>query len=155
MKRLFPAAMLILSWVALAQGSAPKAADVKAYVFELLERDVAIQQIAALQRAGYSPEDVERIVRSEPFRDYLRAVARAPAIVRQVDRRVEQILAPGYLEDKIRAELAAAESARREELNQALSVIERFRARPAKELGGEAPGFFDRWWAKFKRELFG
>ena len=134
--------------------AAPDRDEVRDYILQVLERNLAIQQIAALQKAGYIPEEIDRITNSDAFKNYLRQVTHSPKVTRSIERKIDQLLSPGYLEARVQRSVELAQAKQQEDWVLALRELERTRARPSKSLDGPEESLFARLLRQFKERLF-
>lgn len=129
--------------------------DLRSTILEMIKRNIVVQNIQVLKKSGYSDADVEEIVLSPSFQNFLKNVVHAPAIAKVVDQKVETLLTPGYLEGKIRQRLDEADTQKREDLLLVLQELGQYRNRPSRNLNEEKDTFFTKLWKQVKKDLFG
>lgn len=125
------------------------------HIFEILKRNVTIQNIRALRASGYTEQDIEEIIRSPNFQTFLTKVVHTPTIENMVRQAVNRLLTPGYLEAELQKRIQVAQARDRQDLLMALQELTQYRNRPSRNLHQEPETFFSKLWKQVKKDLFG
>ncbi|MCB0309286.1 MAG: hypothetical protein KDD48_07925 [Bdellovibrionales bacterium] len=137
-----------------------KTSDIKSALknqfIQFVREEVTLQQLKVLEQSGFSSTDIHDIVLSPSFRAFVREIVKSPHVNQVIDKRIDEILTPGFIESQIRKQLNEANSQQRDDIILALRTLERFRNRPAQMLNDDASStFLSRLWQTIKKELFG
>jgi hypothetical protein len=122
----------------------------------VITRQIANDISKGLKTRGFSELEIQERLKGRDFDQFAHRVLSSPRLERSLDRLIDRIMAPGVLE----AAFAKARQKRQEEArNQLLMAVEEMMKNRKRLQGEEAerkvPSFWDRLWARLKKDLIG